>query len=38
MKPINDLKTEHEAVKVTLRILDSICDDTEKAGGVVGGI
>ena len=34
MKPINDLKIEHEAVKVTLRILDSICNDTEKTGEI----
>ena len=34
MKPINDLKIEHEAVKVTLRILDKICNDTEKTGDI----
>lgn len=34
MKPIQDLKSEHEAVKVTLRILDSICNDAEKTGQI----
>ena len=34
MKPINDLKMEHEAVKVTMRILDSICNDAEKSGQI----
>ena len=34
MKPINDLKLEHEAVKVTLRILNSICNDVEKSGQI----
>ena len=34
MKPINDLKMEHEAVKVTMRILDKICDDAEKSGEI----
>jgi hemerythrin-like domain-containing protein len=32
MKPIEDLKMEHEAVKLTLRVLDSICVETEKTG------
>jgi len=32
MKPIEGLKMEHEAVKITLRVLDSICKDTEKSG------
>ena len=30
MKPIEDLKMEHEAVKITLRVLDSICNQAEK--------
>ena len=30
MKPIEDLKMEHEAVKITLRVLDSICKQAEK--------
>jgi len=34
MKPIKDLKMEHEAVKVTMRILDSICKDAEKSGQI----
>jgi len=32
MQPIEDLKTEHEAVKITLRILDSICSEAENNG------
>lgn len=32
MKPIEDLKMEHEAVKITLRVLDSICKEAEKSG------
>jgi hemerythrin-like domain-containing protein len=32
MKPIEDLKIEHEAVKITLRVLDSICNEAEKSG------
>lgn len=32
MKPIEDLKMEHEAVKITLRVLDSICNEAEKSG------
>jgi hemerythrin-like domain-containing protein len=32
MKPIEDLKMEHEAVKITLRILDCICMEAEKSG------
>ncbi len=32
MNPIEDLKTEHEAVKITLRILDSICNEAENSG------
>ena len=34
MKPIEDLKLEHEAVKNTLRILDSICNDAKKTGHI----
>lgn len=34
MQSIEDLKTEHEAVKITLRILDSICNAAEKAGEI----
>ncbi|MEJ2658271.1 MAG: hemerythrin domain-containing protein [Desulfobacterales bacterium] len=30
MKPIQDLITEHEAVKLTLRILDKICSNIEQ--------
>jgi hemerythrin-like domain-containing protein len=32
MRPIEDLKAEHEAVKITLRVLDSICMEAEKTG------
>ncbi|MCB2147854.1 MAG: hemerythrin domain-containing protein [Deltaproteobacteria bacterium] len=32
MKPIEDLKMEHEAVKIILRVLDSICKEAEKSG------
>ena len=35
MKPIEDLRMEHEAVKITLRILDSICKQAEKTGEMV---
>jgi hemerythrin-like domain-containing protein len=34
MKPIQDLKLEHEAVMVTLSILDRIGNDAEKAGRI----
>ena len=34
MKPIKDLKMEHEAVKATMRILDSICNNAEKSGEI----
>ncbi len=34
MKPIEDLKMEHEAVKITLRVLDSICKEADKAGEI----
>lgn len=32
MKPIEDLRMEHEAVKITLSVLDSICKEAEKSG------
>lgn len=32
MTPIEDLKMEHEAVKVTLKILDRICKDAQTTG------
>jgi hemerythrin-like domain-containing protein len=32
MKPIEDLKTEHEAVKITLKVLDRILSDAEISG------
>ena len=32
MKPIEDLRMEHDAVKITLRVLDSICKQAEKTG------
>ena len=34
MQPIEDLKTEHEAVTITLKILDSICKEIEKTGEI----
>ena len=34
MKPIEDLKSEHEAVKITLKVLDSIVNDAEKTGHI----
>ena len=34
MKPIEDLKMEHEAVKITLRVLESICNKADKAGEI----
>lgn len=34
MKPIEDLKTEHEAVKITLKVLDRIGNETEKTGEI----
>ena len=34
MKPIEDLKMEHEAVKITLRVLDSICAEADKTGEI----
>ena len=32
MQPIKDLKIEHDAVQVTLRILDKICQRIEMPG------
>lgn len=32
MQPIKDLKMEHDAVQVTLRILDKICQRIEMSG------
>lgn len=34
MNPIEDLKTEHEAVRLTLRILDKIVLEASKTGGI----
>jgi hemerythrin-like domain-containing protein len=34
MKPIEDLKKEHDAVKTTLKILDHICSEAEKTGDI----
>jgi len=34
MQPIEDLKTEHEAVKITLKILESICNAAEETGEI----
>ena len=34
MNPIEDLKTEHEAVKVTLRVLDSMINDADRTGQI----
>jgi len=34
MKPIEDLKTEHDAVQITLKVLDSICNEAEKTGEI----
>jgi hemerythrin-like domain-containing protein len=34
MKPIEDLKQEHDAVKTTLKILDRICSEAEKTGEI----
>jgi hemerythrin-like domain-containing protein len=34
MKPIQDLIAEHEAVKLTLRILDKICSNIEQTGKI----
>lgn len=34
MRPIEDLKMEHEAVKLTLKILDRICSNIEQNGKI----
>jgi hemerythrin-like domain-containing protein len=34
MKPIQDLIAEHEAVKLTLKILDKICSNIEQTGKI----
>jgi hemerythrin-like domain-containing protein len=34
MQPIKDLRTEHEAVTTTLKILDRICKEVEKTGEI----
>jgi hemerythrin-like domain-containing protein len=34
MQPIKDLKMEHDAVRLTLRILDEICRKIEKSGEI----
>jgi hemerythrin-like domain-containing protein len=35
MQPIKDLKMEHDAVQMTLRILDKICQQIEKSGEII---
>jgi hemerythrin-like domain-containing protein len=35
MQPIKDLKMEHDAVQMTLRILDKICQRIEKLGEII---
>jgi hemerythrin-like domain-containing protein len=35
MEPMKDLKMEHDAVQMTLRILDKICQRLEKAGEII---
>jgi len=35
MQPIKDLKMEHDAVKITLRILDKICQRIEKSRKII---
>ena len=34
MQPVNDLKMEHDAVRLTLQILDAICLKIEKSGKI----
>ena len=34
MKPTEDLKEEHEAVKIMLKILDGVCSDIESGKSV----
>ncbi len=35
MQPIKDLKMEHDAVQITLRILDKICQKIEQSGEII---
>ena len=35
MQPIKDLKMEHDAVQMTLKILDKICQGIEKSGEII---
>jgi hemerythrin-like domain-containing protein len=35
MQPINDLKMEHNAVQLTLRILDKFCQKIEQSGEII---
>ena len=35
MQPIKDLKIEHDAVRMTLRILDKICQQIEESGKII---
>ncbi len=35
MQPIKDLKMEHDAVQLTLRILDKICQKIEQSGEII---
>ena len=35
MQPIKDLKMEHDAVRLTLRILDKICQKIENSGEII---
>ena len=35
MQPIRDLKMEHDAVQLTLRVLDKICRQIEKSGEII---
>ena len=35
MQPMKDLKMEHDAVQLTLRILDKICQGIEKSGEII---
>ena len=35
MQPIQDLRMEHDAVRVTLRILDEICQTIEESGAII---
>ena len=35
MQPMKDLKMEHDAVRITLRILDKICQRIERSGEII---